>query len=230
MIRKIRVRRELLALLAVAPLAACGETTSDMAYDAAANDGVAAQTNGAMDAGADAGADAGMGPEASAETTGASASVDPTIVPVEGYELRVPGDWNFRESDPTSMVPRLATFRIPPPQGVAASAAEMTVYRGIRGGAAANAARWANQLSGGDSEIWTAEIAGIQVTRFEGTGTFDAGMPGSAGPQADWMVLGAILEAPGGEVFVKATGPRATLEPRRDAWNEMVEGIRATGE
>jgi hypothetical protein len=38
-----------------------------------------------------------------------------------------------------------------------------------------------------------------------------------------YALLGAILESPGGDVFVKMTGPSATVEATSDSFLQMIE-------
>jgi hypothetical protein len=42
-----------------------------------------------------------------------------------------------------------------------------------------------------------------------------------------WTLAGAIVEAPGGNVFFKLTGPQATVEMVWDEFLEMLKSTRA---
>ncbi|MFM8230248.1 MAG: hypothetical protein ACKOAL_03390, partial [Chthoniobacterales bacterium] len=54
-------------------------------------------------------------------------------------------------------------------------------------------------------------------------GTFQSGMPGQpTTPLEGQSLLGAILESPNGDVYVKMTGPAPTVEKAEPAFVEMV--------
>jgi hypothetical protein len=42
----------------------------------------------------------------------------------------------------------------------------------------------------------------------------------------DYMLLGAIAEGPDAKWFFRATGPRATLEAQRAAFDRMIRSIK----
>ena len=119
-------------------------------------------------------------------------------------------------------------------------AAELTVFYfgpGQGGAIEPNVARWLGQFTTADGKAAAKkakrskkEPAGIPVTLVETTGTYSAGMamPGmpQAGPQTDWMLLGAIASGPQGPVFFKLVGPRATLTKARAGFMQLVDSIR----
>ena len=144
----------------------------------------------------------------------------PTTLSLDRVTFDVPGRWTV---EPPANSMRAAQFRI----GAEATAA---VFRGIRGGADFNIARWASQFIADDKQVETSErpIENARLHLFTGTGTFDGGAAmGGAGPQPDMMVLGVLIEiSPEQSVYIKATGPRATLEPARADWNIMLDSIR----
>ena len=45
-------------------------------------------------------------------------------------------------------------------------------------------------------------------------------------PKSGWALIGLIIESPKGPVFVKATGPEATMKAQSDAVDAMVETVR----
>jgi hypothetical protein len=47
----------------------------------------------------------------------------------------------------------------------------------------------------------------------------------SRGEKPDYRLLGAIVEAPQGNVFFKLTGPRATVAGAKDAFDGLVSSI-----
>jgi hypothetical protein len=72
-------------------------------------------------------------------------------------------------------------------------------------------------------------VAGLRVTRVELDGTYLA--PGgpmmqSTGKKTGYRLLGAIVEAPGGNVFFKLTGPAATVAAAAAELDALVLSIR----
>jgi hypothetical protein len=129
---------------------------------------------------------------------------------------------------------RRAQYRIPGPGGPA----ECAVFYfgpGQGGDARANAARWAGQFHRPDGSavgdaLKTREIkvGDIPVVLVEVTGTYVGGMGNAAsGPgQPNYMLLGAIAQGPDANWFFRATGPRATLEAQRAAFEALIQSIR----
>jgi hypothetical protein len=67
------------------------------------------------------------------------------------------------------------------------------------------------------AKIETQEIAGAKVTLVSTEGTYASGMPGG-GPvteMSNYALLGAIIEQPDGNVFVKMTGPAPLVKETR---------------
>ena len=48
-------------------------------------------------------------------------------------------------------------------------------------------------------------------------------------PRPDQRLLGAIIEAPGGAVFVKLTGPAATVAAAQDGFEALLGSIARAG-
>jgi hypothetical protein len=129
---------------------------------------------------------------------------------------------------------RRAQYRIPGSAGVA----ECVVFYfgpGQGGDARANAARWASQFHRADGgpvgdalKTRETKVGDIPVLLVEVTGTYAGGMgSGPAGPERpNYMLLGAIAQGPDANWFFRATGPRATLEAQRAAFDGLVRSIR----
>ena len=64
----------------------------------------------------------------------------------------------------------------------------------------------------------------MKASRIESAGDY-MGM-GAAGPRPGHMQLGAIVQAPGRNVFIKLVGPQATVESNRAAFEAMIAGMR----
>jgi hypothetical protein len=101
---------------------------------------------------------------------------------------------------------------------------------GQGGGIEDNVARWGKQFEGAPKPATrTAQQAGLRVTRTEVAGTYLA--PGgpmmqSTGKKTGWRLLGAIVEAPGGNVFFKLTGPAATVAGAQAEFDALVGSVR----
>ncbi len=92
----------------------------------------------------------------------------------------------------------------------------------------ANIERWRGQFRKGeamaDAKTSKTEVQGMPVTRVELEGDYLS--MGSPAPKVGFMQLAAIVEAPGRNVFFRLTGPKATVEATRGAFDALVEGIR----
>ena len=146
-----------------------------------------------------------------------------------------PSGWT--EERPTSPM-RKAQYRVPGGQG-AASDGELAVFffgPGQGGDTASNAARWASQFrteSGSVSPMKTVkmDVSGMPVLMVEVMGTYDGGMAmGSQTPteKPGYMLLGAIVEAPGSSWFFKFTGPEKTVRAQKAAFESLVRSVKTT--
>ena len=149
---------------------------------------------------------------------------DPAAFPVGGLTFTRPADWKWV---PVSSPMRKAQLAVPGAD--AAKAADITFFHfgeGGAGGVEANAQRWLKQFSGkaGAEKIEPQEIAGVKVTLVSTEGTFSSGMPGGdAKPMENHALLGAMIENPGGLVFVKMTGPVDTVKASREKFLEFLK-------
>jgi len=68
----------------------------------------------------------------------------------------------------------------------------------------------------------------VTVTTLVGRSRGGGGMMGAAAepPRDDQMLLGAIVTTPRGPWFFKMTGPRATVEAARPAFNALLDSAR----
>ena len=140
---------------------------------------------------------------------------------------KVPARWT---AGPGSAM-RVATYAVPAAKG--AEKGECAVFffgPGQGGGVDDNVARWGKQFEGAPKpERSTATVAGLHVTRAAVAGTYLA--PGgpmmqSTGKKTGYRLLGAIVEAPGGNVFFKLTGPAATVAAAQADFDALVASIR----
>ena len=148
----------------------------------------------------------------------------------QGLTWKVPGGWT--EEAPSSSM-RRAQYRIPGSAG----AAECVVFYfgpGQGGDAKANAARWASQFHRADGgpvgdalKTRETKVGDIPVLLVEVTGTYAGGMGSPTGTERpNYMLLGAIAQGPDANWFFRATGPHATLEAQRAAFDGLVRSIK----
>jgi len=144
-----------------------------------------------------------------------------------GIQWTVPARW----TSGTGSSMRVATYAVPAAKGV--DPGECAVFffgAGQGGGVDDNVARWGKQFEGTPSpQRTTATVAGMRVTRAEVAGTYLA--PGgpmmqSTGKKTGYRLLGAIVEAPEGNVFFKLTGPAATVGAAQADFDALVASLR----
>ncbi len=146
-----------------------------------------------------------------------------------------PQSWTA-ETPSSSM--RRAQYRVP---GVAGDAECVVFYfgPGEGGDAMANALRWADQFTQPDGrssrellQISEIEVNGIPVLMSEVTGTYSGGMAMMGQPAEvlpDYMLLGAVAAGPDANWFFKLTGPEATVEANRDAFEGLIGSLQTGG-
>lgn len=130
---------------------------------------------------------------------------------------------------------RAATYTIPPAAGDTASA-ECVVYffgAGQGGTIQANLDRWSGQLLAPDGKPTKAKIAkrkihGLPVTTIDASGDY-TGMGGpmvsTKSVQPNYRLLGAIIEGPAGNVFIKFTGPAKTVAANQAAFEQLLNSF-----
>jgi len=131
---------------------------------------------------------------------------------------------------------RAATYTIAPASGDRASA-ECGVYffgAGQGGTVEANLERWKGQFKGLDGKVAPAQIAkrtvhGLTVTTIDTAGEYSGlGGPMAAASRAvpGYRLLGAIVEASGGNMFIKFTGPAKTIAENQRKFEQMLASFR----
>ncbi|MBX3248826.1 MAG: hypothetical protein KF901_16745 [Myxococcales bacterium] len=158
------------------------------------------------------------------------ASVDPANPALAGVRWQAHEPLTWRQ--PSSAM-RAAEYVVTGEAGEAT----MTVFHfpGMGGSVRENIDRWVGQFrtpEGGpveDSSIETKTIAGLEVTVLDVRGTFSDGMMGGGAPQPDTRMLGAIVAGPHGPIFFKLTGPAATVESAKGAFDELVGSFEPAG-
>lgn len=150
---------------------------------------------------------------------------------VAGLKWTPPKGWKAEDARPM----RAATYTIPPAAGDNASA-ECVIYffgAGQGGSVQANLDRWKGQVSapGGkpaDAKIAKRMIHGLAVTTIDASGDY-SGMGGpmasSKSVQNNYRLLGAIIEGPGGNVFIKFTGPAKTIASSQAQFEQLLNSF-----
>jgi hypothetical protein len=125
---------------------------------------------------------------------------------------------------------RAATYVL---SGAGGETAECAVYffgAGSGGSIDANIERWKGQYLGADGKpspavIKKETVHGLTVTTIESEGNY-TGMGGPTAkehPEAKgYRLLGAIVEGPGGNVFLKFTGPDKLVAANREKFKQLV--------
>jgi len=153
---------------------------------------------------------------------------------VAGLKWISPAGW--KSSGTTSM--RAATYPVAPTPGDR-EGAECAVYFfgvGQGGSTQANIDRWEGQFKapGGKpapAKVTKIDIHGLPVTTIDVSGEYS----GMAGPAAapvlamDYRLLGAIIEGPGGNVFIKFTGPAKTMAANQSKFQQLLDSFEKTG-
>lgn len=145
---------------------------------------------------------------------------------VAGLTWTPPAGW--ASSGSTSM--RVATYPV-------GEGAECVVYffgAGQGGGIQANVDRWAGQFKGPDGKSPAPKtgkltVHGLNVTTIETAGEY-AGMggpmaKGNSAPAKDYRLLGAIVEGPGGNIFIKFTGPAKTVAANQANYQQLLNSF-----
>ncbi len=150
---------------------------------------------------------------------------------VAGLKWTPPKGWKAGDARPM----RAATYTIPPAAGDTASA-ECAIYffgAGQGGSVQANLDRWKGQMTapGGkpaDAKIAKRTIHGLAVSTIDSSGDY-AGMGGPISPsksaQTNYRLLGAIIEGPGGNVFIKFTGPAKTIASSQAQFEQLLNSF-----
>jgi hypothetical protein len=114
--------------------------------------------------------------------------------------------------------------------------AECVVYffgAGSGGTVEANLERWKGQVlnaqgKAADAQIQKRAIHSLTVTTIDSTGTY-TGMGGPTAPGApvkrQYRVIGAVIENPGGNLFVKFTGPAKTVTANKARFEQLLQSF-----
>ena len=145
---------------------------------------------------------------------------------VMGLKVKAPEGW-LRQKPANRM--RKAQFKLPHAENDTFDG-ELTVIPAF-GGMDANLQRWKQQFKEvPEPLINKRKVAGMEVSivQLDGTYMYKARPMDPAEtsqPRSDYRVLAAVVQAPGGQVFFKSFGPRATMEKWQEAFTDMVDSF-----
>ena len=145
---------------------------------------------------------------------------------VMGLKVKAPEGW-LRQKPANRM--RKAQFKLPHAENDTFDG-ELTVIPAF-GGMDANIQRWKQQFKEvPEPLINKREVSGMEVSivQLDGTYLYKARPMDPAEtvqPRSDYRVLAAVVQAPGGQVFFKSFGPRATMEKWQEAFTDMVDSF-----
>lgn len=148
-----------------------------------------------------------------------------------GLKWTPPSNWENKGASGM----RAATYIAPPAKGDTEGAECAVFDGGIGGGVQANIDRWIGQFEQADGSSSASKakqsketINGMTVTMVDLTGVFAGGGMAMGQPsikKPGYRLLGAIVEAPGGEVFFKMTGPAQTMAAAQADFQKMLKSI-----
>ncbi|MBL8745632.1 MAG: hypothetical protein JNK58_04655 [Phycisphaerae bacterium] len=147
---------------------------------------------------------------------------------VKGLRYVLPVNWTPETPDNPM---RLVQIRIPPLANELHGDGTLVISAGIGGSVDDNIARWVAQFTEveGVPTQQDLQITGspLLVTQVIATGTYNAGMPGAEPVlQPNTTMWGAIVQGgPEGVVFIKAVGPKETMQERHVAWEVFVRNL-----
>lgn len=162
------------------------------------------------------------GPQAPA---GGPAAAMSQAVSAMGLSVSLPAGW--KQNPPANQM-RLAEASVPDASGDPAKAC-LVVFSTAGGSVEDNIARWSGQVRDAKGQpvpakTETRTVNGLKVTVTELTGSF-SGM-GDATPKENWTLRGAIVEGADGLLFIKMTGPAASMAAAAPGFNALVDSVK----
>jgi hypothetical protein len=150
---------------------------------------------------------------------------------VAGVQWTAPAGWKVEAPRPM----RAATYSVPAEAGDPSSGEVVIIFFGPgQGGTVyANIERWKSQMVGVDgnpaaAKVATRSVHGIPMTTIDSSGAY-TGMGGPMAPAGSvvpgYRLLGAIVEGPGGSVFVKFTGPAKTVAANAQKFEQLLSSF-----
>jgi hypothetical protein len=147
-----------------------------------------------------------------------------------GLRWSVPEGWISAPAQPM----RAATYTLPVAPGAGGGECAIFFFGPDQGGGVQeNIERWRSQVLGPDgaaapAQVATRTIRGLRVTTLDSSGTYTAaaGPLAPAQPRPGYRLLGAIVEGPGGNLFIRLTGPAATVGANQQRFEELLASFQ----
>lgn len=150
---------------------------------------------------------------------------DPATFKVGDLTFKRPAAWKW-----VAVGPGMRKAQLQVTDEKSKQAAEVVFFQfggGQGGGVQANIARWLGQFQEPKEQLKTkvekVMIGKSSVTHVEAQGTYMSGLPG--GPKTampNHTLLGAIIEAEDGNIFIKFTSPNELAKSSREDFRKMV--------
>lgn len=151
---------------------------------------------------------------------------DPAVVEVAGLRAPKPTSWVWTKP---SMQFRTLQYAVAG-EVDSTKAAELVIsvfVAGDGGPLDANIARWKGQFRQGDAapepKVSDKEVGPLKVKFVELEGDYMA--MGAAAAKREFAQIGAIVQAPGRNVFFRLIGPKDTVEASRADFMKMIDGL-----
>jgi hypothetical protein len=148
-----------------------------------------------------------------------------------GVRWTPPAGW---QAQPAQAM-RAATYAVQPAPGDK-TPGECAVYffgAGQGGSIEDNLERWKSQFKTADgkpapAQVGTKTVRGMKVTTIDASGDYSGlgGPMAPAHPVAGYRLLGAIVEAPGGNIFVKFTAPLKTVAANQQKFDQLLASFQ----
>ena len=145
-----------------------------------------------------------------------------------GLQWTTPEGWKNQGALPM----RVATYAVAPSAGDKTGGECAVFYFGSGQGGSidANLERWKGQFQGPGGKPAAAQIAkrslhGLSMTTIDTSGEYSGmsgPMAGSSQVAPGYRLLGAIVEGPRGNVFVKFTGPAKTIAANQQKFEQLL--------
>jgi hypothetical protein len=147
-----------------------------------------------------------------------------------GVRWTPPPGWKNEGARPM----RIATYVLPTGPNDKAECAVYFFGPGQGGTVDANIDRWKGQLldaagKPAKAQVDKKSIHGLPVTTIDSTGSYTGmGGPMNASPtvHANYRLLGAIVEGPGGNIFLKFTGPARQVAANQKNFEQMLSSFQ----
>ena len=153
-------------------------------------------------------------------------AAEPHGFKVSDTEFEAPSSW--KKIKPSSSM-RKAQFAVSR-DGISDKGEIVFYYFGPggAGGTKANVTRWYRQFKESENQLGASSeeisVGDISATIVKASGTYLSGSPlGPKTAKPGYALLGAILEAPKGHIFIKFTGPRDLVVDAEKEFKEMVK-------